>query len=279
MSRLAQHRCNMLPESKYIPPTYPNADSKTIELWRQYKKTGDRELRNRLIIQHMPLVNKIAFRMSIRLNNAVDQEDLAGYGTLGLIDAIDRFNLSQNIKFTTYASYRIKGAMIDEIRAIDWIPRSVRDKTEALERAYFDLECRLHRTPTYSEIAKELNISETTVRYMYGHYFVGDILPLDQIICIRDGPDKEEVTLEEIISYQKACKSSYLNDKELKRILIYEINHLGNREKIIIIFYYYEGFTLAEIGKILGVTESRICQIHTEIIQSLKSRLIFALKS
>jgi RNA polymerase sigma factor for flagellar operon FliA len=240
-------------------------------LWREFKTTGDVKLRDRLVLAYAPLVRFVASRVAIGLPSFIDPGDLASYGTLGLIDAIQKFDPERNIKFETYAISRIKGAIIDELRAIDWVPRSVRTKAKAVEHAYSKLRAELHRTPTDQEVAAELGISENELQTVFSKISFLSVAQLDEVVF--DGERGDGTTLGETIADLRESATGSFEKEETRKLLVDAINRLGNREKIVLTLYYYEGFTLAEIGKILGVTESRICQIHSKAVLQLRSML------
>ena len=202
----------------------------------------------------------------------IEQADLVSYGIFGLIDAIDKFDTDRGIKFETYAIARIKGAIIDELRSIDWVPRSVRAKARSVEKAYAKLETDLLRTPTDAEVAAEMGISEDEL-----HHDVQPDLLRRPGRARRDavgagGERGESTTLGDTIADRGEGPVAAFEVEEMKQILANAINRLREREKIVLTLYYYEGLTLAEIGEVLGVTESRVCQIHTKAVLQLRSR-------
>jgi len=242
------------------------------QLWAQYKASRDRTVRDRLIVHYSPLVKYVAGRVSVGLPQSIDKADLVSYGIFGLIDAIERFDPDRNVKFETYGITRIKGAIIDELRAIDWVPRSIRAKARAVERAYAKLEASLMRTPTDAEVAAELKITEEELEALFGQISFIGLVPLDDLLSSR-GERGEGTTLLETIPDSGAGPVATFEVEEMKEILAEAINRLGEREKIVLTLYYYEGLTLSEIGEVLGVTESRVCQIHTKAILQLRSRM------
>jgi RNA polymerase sigma factor for flagellar operon FliA len=247
-------------------------DTATARLWEDYKRTGDRAIRDQLIVLYSPLVKYVAARVAVGLPQHVDGSDLVSYGIIGLIDAIDRFDPVRAVKFETYAIPRIKGAIIDELRAIDWVPRSVRAKARAVEQAYSSLEASLLRTPTDAEVAAELDISEQDLQDILRQVSFVGIAALDEVFLVG-GERTERTTLGDTIPDATAGPVALFEDKESKEILAQAISQLGERERTVLSLYYYEGLTLAEIGEILGVTESRVCQIHTKAVLQLRSRL------
>lgn len=243
------------------------------ELWLEYKQTANPELRERLILHYSPLVKYVAGRVGVGLPSNVDQSDLVSYGIFGLIDAIEKFDISRSIKFETYAISRIRGAIIDELRSIDWIPRSVRTKAREIERAYAALEAQNKRTPSEPEVAAELGISVKDLRKIFGQLSFVNIVALDELLHVSsDRGDK--VTLGDTIVDTKAADPVLVfEDEETKYYLAEAVSALNEREKIVITLYYYEGLTLAEIGQVLGVTESRVCQLHTKAVMQLRAKM------
>jgi RNA polymerase sigma factor FliA len=247
-------------------------DGGTARLWAEYKKTNERRLRDQLIVLYSPLVKYVAARVAVGLPQHVDGADLVSYGIIGLIDAIDRFNPVRQVKFETYAIPRIRGAIIDELRAIDWVPRSVRAKARAVEQAYASLEGSLLRTPTDAEVATELGISESELQDILRQISFVGVAALDEVFMVG-GDRADRTTLGDTIPDATAGPMAMFEDKESKEILAQAIMQLGDRERTVLSLYYYEGLTLAEIGEILGVTESRVCQIHTKAVLQLRGRL------
>jgi RNA polymerase sigma factor for flagellar operon FliA len=247
-------------------------DGGTARLWVEYKKSGERRLRDQLIVLYSPLVKYVAARVAVGLPQHVDGSDLVSYGIIGLIDAIDRFSPDRQVKFETYAIPRIRGAIIDELRAIDWVPRSVRAKARAVEQAYASLEATLLRTPTDAEVAAELEMSEPDLQDILRQISFVGVAALDEVFMVG-GDRTDRTTLGDTIPDATAGPVALFEDKESKEILAQAIMQLGERERTVLSLYYYEGLTLAEIGEILGVTESRVCQIHTKAVLQLRGRL------
>lgn len=242
-------------------------------LWSVYKTTHDRSARDRLIVHYSPLVKYVAGRVAIGLPQNVEQSDLVSYGVFGLIDAIEKFDITRNIKFETYAIARIKGAIIDELRSIDWVPRSVRAKARSVERAYNKLETRFGRTPTDAELAEELRITEAELQVIFHQVSFVGVAALDDIVAVGIGERGEAQTLGDSIPDRSQGPVAAFETEETKQLLAKAINRLQDREKMVLTLYYYEGLTLAEIGEILGVTESRVCQIHTKAVLQLRGRM------
>ncbi len=241
-------------------------------LWADYKSTGDQVLRDRLILHYSPLVKYVAGRVAVGLPQNVEQADLVSYGIFGLIDAIDKFDLARGYKFETYAIARIKGAILDELRSIDWVPRSIRSKARMLEKAYAKLESELHRTPTDEELAAELDLTDDQLQTTLSQISFVGLVALDEMLSVS-GDRGESVTLGDTIADAHDGPVAVYEVEEMRHILAEAINRMPEREKIVLTLYYYEGLTLAEIGEVLGVTESRVCQIHTKAVLQLRSRI------
>jgi RNA polymerase sigma factor for flagellar operon FliA len=211
--------------------------------------------------------------MSSGLPAHVEESDLISYGLIGLINAVERFDLEREIKFETYAITRIKGAIIDELRALDWVPRSVRARAREIERAHAKLEHRLHRTPTDEEMARELRMDVDEFQEALLKISNSAVVALDELWAVSDASG-DKVSLLDTLEDPDAPDPQQLLDKsELKDRLAEAIAALPEREKLVIGLYYYENLTLREIGEVLGVTESRISQLHTKAVLRLKSRL------
>jgi RNA polymerase sigma factor for flagellar operon FliA len=248
-------------------------ESAIAELWRQFKDSGEERLRERLILHYSPLVKYVAGRVGVGLPPNIEQADLVSYGIFGLIDAIEKFDLERAIKFETYAISRIKGAIIDELRAIDWIPRSVRYKAREVEKAYAALEAKLHRSPTEAEVAEELGIKLEDLHTIFSQVSFVNVVALDELMSA--GQERgDKLSLVDTLEDTKAEDPvAAFETEETKYLLAKAINTLPEREKIVVTLYYYEGLTLAEIGQVLGVTESRICQMHTKAVLQLRGKL------
>ena len=242
-------------------------------LWTEYKQSGSTDVRDRLIVHYSPLVKYVAGRVAVGLPQNVEQADLVSYGIFGLIDAIDKFDLERGFKFETYAIARIKGAILDELRSMDWVPRSVRAKARSLEKAYTKLEAELHRTPTDEEIAAELGLTEDQLQTTLSQISFIGLVALDEMLSVG-GERGDSVTLgDTIASDASEGPVAAYEVEEMRHILAEAINRMPEREKIVLTLYYYEGLTLAEIGEVLSVTESRVCQIHTKAVLQLRSRI------
>jgi RNA polymerase sigma factor for flagellar operon FliA len=260
-------------EAEEPKPDPAAVDAAIAALWKEFKETKDPPLRERLILHYSPLVKYVAGRVGAGLPPNIEQADLVSYGIFGLIDAIEKFDISRAIKFETYAISRIKGAIIDELRAIDWIPRSVRYKAREVEKAYAALEARLHRTPTESEVAGELGIALDDLHAIFSQVSFVNVIALDELLNVG-GERGDKLSLVDTLEDTKAEDPvAAFESEETKYLLARAINTLPEREKIVVTLYYYEGLTLAEIGQVLGVTESRICQMHTKAVLQLRGTL------
>src|SRR6187551_244841 len=247
-----------------------SADQVT-ELWSSYHESPTREQRDQLILHYSPLVKYVAGRVAVGLPQNVEQSDLVSYGIFGLIDAIEKFDIDRGYKFETYAIARIKGAILDELRSIDWVPRSVRAKARAIEKAYGKLESELHRTPTDRELSTELEMSDDQLQTTLNQISFIGLVALDEMLSGGDRGDS--MTLGDTVADTGESPSGAYEVEEMRHILADAINRMPEREKIVLTLYYYEGLTLAEIGQVLGVTESRVCQIHTKAVLQLRSRI------
>ncbi|MGA9147540.1 MAG: RNA polymerase sigma factor WhiG [Candidatus Nanopelagicales bacterium] len=242
-------------------------------LWQDYKATADPNLRDQLILHYSPLVKYVAGRVGVGLPSNIDQADLVSYGIFGLIDAIEKFDLERAIKFETYAISRIRGAIIDELRSIDWIPRSIRTKARDVERAYSTLEAKLQRSPSEQEVANELGVPVGNLRKIFSQVSFVNVVALDELLHVG-GERGDKTTLGDSLADPKADDPvSLFEGEETRYILADSVAALPDREKIVVTLYYYEGLTLNEIGQVLGVTESRACQLHTKAVLQLRAKM------
>ncbi len=203
----------------------------------------------------------------------VEESDLISYGLVGLINAIERFELEREIKFETYAITRIKGAIIDELRSIDWVPRSVRAKARAIERAFSKLENELKRSPDDGEVAAELEMTNEELAQTLSQISFTGLVALDDLLAASSSDRSGSATVGDTIADGAHDPVEAFETDEMKHLLADAINRMPDRERLVLTLYYYEGLTLAEIGAILSVTESRVCQIHTKAILQLRGRL------
>ena len=241
-------------------------------LWRNYKMLNDKNARDQLIVHYAPLVKYVAGRVAMNLPKNVDEGDLIGYGSLGLLDAMDRFDLQRGVKFETYAIARIRGAMIDGLRSMDWVPVSVRQRNKAIEETTRNLENRLGRSATDDEIANELNMSIEEYNQRILDMSSSSILSFDDIWGTPSDGDNSYRPVE--LKDEKAPDPIDETEWTLrKKDLAMAIDRLPEREKLVVSLYYYEGLTVKEIAEILGVSPSRISQLHTKAVVRLRGSL------
>jgi RNA polymerase sigma factor FliA len=253
------------------PPKQPMDE--LAALWAEFKETASPQARERLILQYAPLVKYVASRVATGLPASVEQADLVSYGMFGLIDALEKFEPARGNKFETYAIPRIKGAIIDELRAMDWVPRSVRFKAREIEKAYSDLESTMKRAPSEKEVAARLGVTLKELHDVITQISFVSVLALDELLSV--GSDRgEQVSLLDTLADRGSDVTMGLEGQETRGLLAAAINSLSEREKIVVTLYYFEGLTLAEIGEILGVTESRVCQIHTKAVNQLRLQFV-----
>ena len=243
------------------------------EMWRRYKGNGDRHARERLVVAYSPLVKYVSGRMASGLPAHVDEADLISYGLVGLINAIERFDLEREIKFETYAITRIKGAIIDELRSLDWVPRSVRARARDIEKANAKLEHRLQRAPTDEEMAEEMGVTVEEFQESLLQISNSTVAALDELWTVSDSSGDQVSLLDTLTDENAPDPAAMIDQTDLKERVADAIARLPEREKLVIALYYYENLTLREIGEVLGVTESRVSQLHTKAVLRLRSRL------
>jgi RNA polymerase sigma factor for flagellar operon FliA len=244
------------------------------DLWRRYKSNGDERARERLVVAYSPLVKYVAGRIGSGLPGHVEEADLISYGLGGLISAIERFDPGRDIRFETYAIARIRGAIIDELRTLDWVPRSIRARAREFERVNTRLEARLHRAPTDEEMASALEISVEELQETLLAISNSTIVALDELWTVSDSSG-DQVSLLDTLPDDDAEDPQALVERSSFRDRVADaIVALPEREKMVIALYYYENLTLREIGEILGVTESRVSQLHTKAVLRLRSKLV-----
>ena len=242
------------------------------ELWPRYLKTRDPGIREAFIRQYAPLVKYVAGKVAVGMPNQVEFEDLVGYGVFGLIDAIEKFDPGKHVKFKTYAVTRIRGAIFDELRALDWIPRSVRQKAREIEDAVAKLEGRLGHPATDREIANSMGITEEEFARNMLKISGTAILSLNEIWYA--GTDEEQLSLGDSIESPVSMNPDASVEREaVRKVVVQAINELPEKEKTVLVLYYYEDLTLKEIGQVLEVTESRVSQLHTKAIIRLRAKL------
>ena len=248
-------------------------DQDEMGLWRKYRDTKDREVRDYLAAKYAPLVKYVAGKVAIGMPQNVEFDDLVSYGSFGLLDAIEKFDPGRDIKFKTYAMTRIRGAIFDELRSIDWIPRSIRQKAKQVEEIISTLENKLGHTVEDEDIAKELGVSVEELQSILTKISGTSIISLNDIWYLGD--DNDEVSFMETLESPANLNPDTLIEKEeIKSVIVEAIKQLPDKEKKVIVLYYYEDLTLKEIGEVLEVTESRISQLHTKAIMRLRGKLM-----
>jgi len=242
-----------------------------MQLWQRFKEDDDQNAREELVIHYSYLVKYMANRMAINLPPSVEVDELISYGIEGLIEAADKFDYQRKIKFETYAIARIKGAMIDGLRAMDWVPVSVRQKSKELEKAYNRIEIKLGRNATDQEVAEELGITLAQFQALLRDVGLATILYLEDFLPGEDGNNRRIIDFIEDEQADNALNIAEFMDT--KRLLSEAISRLPEKEKLVLELYYYEGLNLKEIGAVMGLSESRISQLHSKAILRLRGRL------
>ena len=238
------------------------------KLWDEYSVKKTPELREQLILEYAPLVKVVAGRLSMYLGYNVEYDDLVSYGIFGLIDAIDKFELSKDVKFETYASLRIRGSILDQIRKMDWIPRTVRQRQRQIDNAMKEVELEKGRPATDDEIAEKLNISSDELCDWQSQMKVTNVVSLNEFM-----ESGSEVPNEKNLTYHFDGPEEVLEKAELKQQLAASLDTLTEKERKVILLYYYEELTLKEISYVLEVSESRVSQLHTRALQKMKEKL------
>jgi RNA polymerase sigma factor for flagellar operon FliA len=241
------------------------------DLWRRYKEEGDAGARERLVVAYSPMVKFVAGRLGAGLPSHVDDADLISYGLMGLIGAIERFEPERGIKFETFAMTRIRGAIIDELRSLDWVPRSVRSRAREIEAAQAKLEHELQRAPSEAELAARLKVTEEELQISLLEIANSSVYALDELWTVSDSSGDQVSLLDTISDPRAEDPQESLASSEIKDRLTEAISSLPEREQLVVALYYYENLTLREIGEVLGVTESRVSQLHTKAVMRLKS--------
>lgn len=239
-----------------------------LKLWEKYSKTHSLDIREEIILEYAPLVKLVAGRLSMYLGNNVEYDDLVGYGIFGLMDAIDKFDCKKNIKFETYASLRIRGSILDQIRKMDWIPRTIRQKQRKIDAITKEIEARYGRAATDSEIAKALSVSESEYIQIQSQMKITNVISLNEFL-----DQGSEIANTAASSKHYMIPEESIEQEELGKMLKEGLSSLTEKERRVIELYYYEELTLKEISFILDVTESRISQLHTKGLEKLKSKM------
>ncbi len=242
------------------------------ELWIEYKKTRSPAIRDAFIRQYMPLVKYVAGKVSVGMPGSVEFDDLVGFGQFGLLDAIGKFDPDKNVKFKTYAVTRIRGAIFDELRSIDWVPRSVRQKSREIEEAIVQVESKLGRTASDAEVASSMGLSEADFQQAVLKVSGTSVLSLNDVWY--SGDDNDHVSIGDCIESPSSLNPDVIVERdEIKRVIIEAIHELPEKEKMVLVLYYYEDLTFKEIGQVLSVSESRISQLHTKANLRLRAKL------
>jgi len=241
-------------------------------LWKEYESSHDYRVRDEIVKRYSSLVKYVAGKVAINLPKTIEFDDLLSYGAIGLLDAIEKFDYTKGIMFKTYAITRVRGAIFDELRSIDWVPRSVRTKNRKIEAALLKLENKLGRTPNDEEIAKELGITIKELQKAYLTMHSGHVTSLNDVWYI--GSDSDEMPIIDTIESSEASKPDIMLERgEVRDAIVKAIDKLPEKEKQIVVLYYYEDLTLKEIGLILGFTESRVSQLHNKAMLILRTKL------
>lgn len=238
------------------------------KLWDDYARTRSPEIREKIILEYAPLVKLVAGRLSMYLGYNVEYDDLVGYGVFGLIDAIDKYDNMKAVKFETYASLRIRGAILDQIRKMDWIPRTIRQKQKKIDAAIKEIENEKGRAATDEEIAKSLGISDGEYLSWQSQMKVTGVVSLDEFM-----ESGTEAPAQQNSQQRFETPEEVIEKEEMKKVLGQALELLTEKEKKVILLYYYEDLTLKEISNVLEVSESRISQLHTRALQKLKSKM------
>ncbi|MBP2477069.1 RNA polymerase sigma factor for flagellar operon FliA [Crossiella equi] len=252
------------------PRSAEDVEAGIVALWRAYGQAREQTLRDRLVLHYAPLVKYVAGRVGTGLPSYVDVADLVQSGVFGLVDAIEKFEPERGLKFETYAMQRIRGAILDDLRAQDWVPRSVRSRARDVERALERLEARLQRTATDLELADELGVSSDELRELFAQLQLTSVVALDELIAAGRGTASLAETLPDDRAEDPVAA---LVDQDGRRQLADAIAQLSERDRVVVTLYYFENLTLAEIGRVLGVTESRVCQLHTRAVLRLRTKM------
>ena len=242
------------------------------DLWKEYRKSKNPKIREYFIQKYAPLVKYVAGKVAVGMPHNVEFEDLVSYGTFGLLDAIEKFDPSKEVKFKTYAMTRVRGAIFDELRNIDWIPRSIRQKAKQIEKIIVELENKMGRTVDDQEIADELELSLGDFHQLVSKVSGTSLISLNDVWYGKD--DSEELSvLETIESPVNTNPDAIIEREEVKDMIVEALKKLPEKEKKVVVLYYYEDLTLKEIGEVLEVTESRVSQLHTKAIMRLRGKL------
>jgi RNA polymerase sigma factor FliA len=243
-------------------------------LWKEYKEGGSKVAKDKLLVEYAQLVKYIAHRLAVNLPSSVDKDDLSSAGIVGLIKAVETFEPERGFKFETYAAHKIRGAILDELRALDWVPRSVRQKARELQRTYAKLENDFGRLPYDDEVCESLGISLKEYEDLLSEVTPATLISLEEAMPDRSSDSKELRVIDTIEDPGSSNPLRELGFAEVKEILKDAIANLPEKEKLVVALYHYEELTLKEIGVVLDITESRVSQIHSKAILKLRSKLL-----
>ncbi|MEX0790913.1 MAG: FliA/WhiG family RNA polymerase sigma factor [Actinomycetota bacterium] len=243
------------------------------DLWTEFKSTGSPRARDELIVHYAPLVKYVAARVAIGLPNNVDQEDLASAGILGLMEAVNKFEPERGFKFESYAAARIRGAIIDDLRSLDWVPRSVRSQSRKVEETLSKLQEKLGRIPTDEEVAEEMGVTIRKLRSIYAKVSTLLFVSLDRLMSVGDKGDSGMSLVDTLVDTKAEDPAAAVEEREMKQFLVKAIAGLPDRERTAITLYYYEGLSLAEISQVVGVSQARISQMNAKSVLTFRSLL------
>jgi RNA polymerase sigma factor for flagellar operon FliA len=242
------------------------------ELWRRYKEDDDAQAREQLIEEYIPLVKYVAGRLAMNLPSSVDVGDLESFGFFGLLDALEKYDADRNTKFETYATTRVRGAIIDGLRSLDWVPRSTRSKARLVESQIYELTNNLGRTPTNEEVAAALGLDLDEYYGLLSELKGANLFSLDEAAAATEQPG-DNLRILDLVVDQGLLPDQQVVERESVEELAAAIDQLSEREQLVLALYYHEDLTLREIGHVLNVSESRVSQIHTKAIMTLRNRL------
>ncbi|MCR5544904.1 MAG: FliA/WhiG family RNA polymerase sigma factor [Lachnospiraceae bacterium] len=244
-------------------------DAMRKKMWDDYSKKPTAELREKIIVEYAPLVKIVAGKMNMYLGSNVEYDDLVGYGVFGLIDAIDKYDLSKDVKFETYASLRIKGAILDQIRKMDWIPRTIRQKQKKIDEASKNVEARTGKAASDDEIAEELGLSNKEYTDWQSQMKVTNLVSLNEFMDAGNEPVMDNsMSNSHFIQPEES-----ISKDELSKMLAESLELLTEKEKAVIVYYYYEDLNLKEIAKVMEVSESRVSQLHTKALLKMRKKM------
>ena len=269
-------RAKQAPERTEVSPAMRSRRSKRWDVsardWSRYQKYGTDEMRQELLRKYLPLVRNVASRMAMGFPRSVELDDLINTGAIGLIEAFKNFDHTRGVKFETYAVPRIRGAILDELRALDWVPRSTRAKSREIERAYNVLENELGRPPEKHELARQMKITVEELHMAIGDVSSTGILSLDEVVY-REDDNRQVPRIETIVDKSVSSILGDIEKGELRSFLVVAMDRLTDQEKLVIALYYYEELTLKEIGECMSISESRVSQIHTRAVSKLRGMI------